>query len=498
MMRIPFQQPQIDPSQTAKCKKLVQDMGQLVQELTRWGQQPGNTFKMLTPANRAELVNGGFEKRLVANLAFFTERIRVQEGDGFVEKDALMIGFTADAFDSKLYASDPVKRALIQSHQGRCAYCESLIHHTAYGDVEHFRPKAGYTVPPSPVVFRPGYFALAYEPGNLFYSCQLCNEAAKGNDFPVIGERYPKVTVDSELPVLVNPYTEDPRNFIRFNPLNARAYPYDLVQAFYTATRGWGTTQTEATLWLDPAKIPGQTNAQGASISDPGVDEEFQSWMPTVGHNPFLQRGQRTISMLELNRPALIRARASQLLKLRGLVGLSSAAGPDQLAAQQLIQTLLGGNPAGALLAPEYISASIDALQTWNVRGAGNVSWTDLYSKILSAFVPEADLVEPPPYNDALMHIVLASEAGRAGQRRIVYLSDNDKVYGNASGEPGVFLAIDWEKELENTVLLMRAGQVVRKTTLRQLIGGDAGQLWRTFATCDVWAIGDYQPLASG
>jgi hypothetical protein len=46
-------------------------------------------------------------------------------------------------FDGTLYGAVSVKKALRKAQHDKCAFCESKIAHVAYGDVEHFRPKAG-------------------------------------------------------------------------------------------------------------------------------------------------------------------------------------------------------------------------------------------------------------------------------------------------------------------------------------------------------------------
>ena len=60
-----------------------------------------------------------------------------------------------------------------------CAFCESKVRHIAHGDVEHFRPKAGYEQ--GHRFNRNGYFWEAYRWENLYYSCQTCNQVYKGN-----------------------------------------------------------------------------------------------------------------------------------------------------------------------------------------------------------------------------------------------------------------------------------------------------------------------------
>ena len=59
-------------------------------------------------------------------------------------------------------------------------------HHIAYGDVEHYRPKAGYRQDAEDPLGRPGYYWLAYEWSNLLFCCQICNQRFKRNLFPLV------------------------------------------------------------------------------------------------------------------------------------------------------------------------------------------------------------------------------------------------------------------------------------------------------------------------
>src|SRR5436305_12373624 len=83
-------------------------------------------------------------------------------------------GITTFSFDTSLYGHDSVKRALKAAQHDKCCFCESKISHIAYGDVEHFRPKAGYRQHPADPLSRPGYYWLAYEWSNLYLACQMC------------------------------------------------------------------------------------------------------------------------------------------------------------------------------------------------------------------------------------------------------------------------------------------------------------------------------------
>jgi uncharacterized protein (TIGR02646 family) len=125
-----------------------------------------------------------------------------------------------EEFDSTIYGDPSVKDALRAAQHGKCAFCESSFGHVAYGDVEHFRPKAGYKQRPEDGLGRPGYYWLAYEWGNLFYSCQLCNQRFKQNLFPLANpHRRAKSHRDDialENPLLLDPAMYDPAQFLSF------------------------------------------------------------------------------------------------------------------------------------------------------------------------------------------------------------------------------------------------------------------------------------------
>jgi uncharacterized protein (TIGR02646 family) len=123
-------------------------------------------------------------------------------------------------FDASIYAHDSVREALLVAQHGKCAFCESKVTHIAYGDVEHFRPKAGWRQMESDPLQRPGYYWLAYEWTNLFMACTLCNQRFKRNLFPLRAPgkraRSHKDDVTAEKPLLVDPARDDPEGFISF------------------------------------------------------------------------------------------------------------------------------------------------------------------------------------------------------------------------------------------------------------------------------------------
>jgi hypothetical protein len=105
-------------------------------------------------------------------------------------------------FDSAQWK--PAKAALKQDTYGKCAYCEAPTSVVAHGDVEHFRPKSIY-------------WWLAFCFDNYLYSCQICNQSFKGDNFPVFGVQQAAPEMPAALPqgemleTLLGQLTHDPQ-----------------------------------------------------------------------------------------------------------------------------------------------------------------------------------------------------------------------------------------------------------------------------------------------
>lgn len=131
-------------------------------------------------------------------------------------------------FDAKIYGHRTVKEELIKAQHDKCFLCESKITHIAFGDVEHFRPKAGYRQDESDTLHKPGYYWLAYEWENLFLACQLCNQLFKKNLFPLLNPDMRatshKDALEKEEPLFIDPSVDDPEQYISFR----REVPYPI------------------------------------------------------------------------------------------------------------------------------------------------------------------------------------------------------------------------------------------------------------------------------
>lgn len=124
-------------------------------------------------------------------------------------------------FDARIYGAPSVKDALRAMQHRKCAFCESSFGHVAYGDVEHFRPKSGYNQRVEEPLGRPGYYWLAYDWDNLFFSCQLCTQRFKQNLFPLENPqqraRSHHEDILLEKPLLLNPAIHEPADFLSFH-----------------------------------------------------------------------------------------------------------------------------------------------------------------------------------------------------------------------------------------------------------------------------------------
>ncbi|MDX2248052.1 MAG: hypothetical protein SF052_14800 [Bacteroidia bacterium] len=144
-------------------------------------------------------------------------------------------------FDSGVYGHPSVKKQLIADQYGKCCFCESKFTATSYGDVEHFRPKAGFKQQSGDRLKKPGYFWLVYDWNNLLFSCQICNQKHKRNFFPLLTEQnrakdhnYPLEPAEERL--LVDSIEDDPEQHISFR----QEIPYGLDEKGKTSINIYG------------------------------------------------------------------------------------------------------------------------------------------------------------------------------------------------------------------------------------------------------------------
>jgi uncharacterized protein (TIGR02646 family) len=126
------------------------------------------------------------------------------------------------AFDRDIYAHPTVKQALERAQHGKCCFCESKVGHITAGDVEHFRPKAGWRQQDDGPLEQPGYYWLAYEWTNLLFACEMCNRRHKRNAFPLRDPaqraRTHRDSIAAEEPLFIDPAgAVDPETLISFH-----------------------------------------------------------------------------------------------------------------------------------------------------------------------------------------------------------------------------------------------------------------------------------------
>ena len=120
------------------------------------------------------------------------------------------------SFDKHIYGDSTVKAQLKSDQHEKCAYCERRKSGD-FGDIDHYRPKAEYTV--NNIKSKPGYYWLAYEWENLIFSCTECNRTYKKSNFPLLDENKRDIinkNINTEYPLIINPYVDNPVEHICF------------------------------------------------------------------------------------------------------------------------------------------------------------------------------------------------------------------------------------------------------------------------------------------
>jgi hypothetical protein len=204
----------------------------------------------------------------------------------------------------------------------RCAYCESPMKATDFGDVDHFRPKfavqtlvkAGRGKAEKPLCRKterswetlvrrpvevtfadgsrgahPGYYWLAYAWSNLLPACSLCNKGHYSDTSYGVGKKkvYPYVGKEALFPVVGDANTLDPSS---------------------------AAIAAERPLLINP------------SLDDPSKDLELEGASGTLSprrlaNGKLSDRGRTTIAVLDLNRTELVTRRKSAYVNFLLLLG---------------------------------------------------------------------------------------------------------------------------------------------------------------------------------
>ena len=124
------------------------------------------------------------------------------------------------SYRPNIYGHASVKEKLKECQHNKCCYTEARFEGD-FPHVEHFRPKGGVNKELTKELLYPGYYWLAYEWDNLFLSKSRINVSHKRNLFPLDNEskraRNHHQDIANEVPLLIDPGREDPREHIRFH-----------------------------------------------------------------------------------------------------------------------------------------------------------------------------------------------------------------------------------------------------------------------------------------
>lgn len=484
MIALTFISVEMDADMQVKQSTATKQMHELVSQL-----QTAPKYHTLTKRDREQLKKQ-YAPDLVDNLVVITKR------DGELtssEGDSVMAGFTYAAFDPALYANAPLRRQIERQSHGCCAYCESFLLPTGGGVISHFRPVQlldDYDASSSePHHECSPYYSLAYQQENLVYACTGCEATHKAGRFPVVGDRFPAQAIENELALLINPYHEKPRDFIRFNPNNGEAYAYDQVCDFYLATQNLTAKEVEQRLWEDPSSIPNQFDAQHHLLTNEGVQMAFEVWHKSQSHNAHPYRGEVTIDTLGLNRRVLVVSRLAMLRQYYADFSLRK----HELALPFLPEEIR---------TTAYRSLAIDAFSTWlndheNPDSNSSLNHTTrqtMFAALTKDEESEGRANAPVWLRSCLAYLVTESELEHSTKRRLVCLSGNDRYYGQTDTEKCVFLPIEWQNVRHN-IIKVRSHRNIWEASFAELADSRPQELINLFANNEVWVEGEFTSL---
>ena len=189
---------------------------------------------------------------------------------------------------------------------GKCAYCESRVTTTDFGDAEHYRPKAGVTYRDAAGVLtivkcngreHPGYYWLAYDWRNLLPACAQCNSGeGKLNLFPIKSltdyvaspktARVPSKLDSLEKPSLLHPYYDKPEQHLQFGlDGTVAAHPVDVDGRGHSSITTYNLQRGD----LETTRREYQEKAWGEFLKALSGDAPLQSAMEKYvkGQSPY-------------------------------------------------------------------------------------------------------------------------------------------------------------------------------------------------------------------
>ncbi|MCF6438453.1 hypothetical protein L1077_03285 [Pseudoalteromonas luteoviolacea] len=476
MIKIDFKPVDWLPDEKVKTAAATRQMQELVARLA-----DAPKYHTLTTEDRNQLIAEGYAPDLVDNLVLITQR-----ADDLPD-DTINTGFNYAAFDTALFSAEHLKAHLQGLTQGCCAYCESYLLASNAGKVGHFRPvellEKSTSLQQNQSISCSPYYALAYQQENLVYVCDGCNDKHKGGQFPLIGQRFPLIRVEQEQSLLVNPYSDDPRQYIRFDPITARAYPFDLLCAYLMETDELSFTEAETKIWSSPDLLgyaPGFENLPGFSL-----------WLESLSEKKIAQlgKGYTSIEVLGLNRPELVVARLNTLGQLH------LAYGQFKQGKQGEFDLFIDALPT-----LQYRSMCIDVLQSLHHQHSTSpVSASSEKappSREVSPHVAAKGDAFANWFKASLRYCVEESQLMETQRRNLVFLSARDKLYGQKAKEKCIFLPLDWQRD-QHKLIKVRSHRNIWETSLSELASSRPMELLNLFTHNQIWAEGPFDALHS-
>ncbi|MCG7534142.1 hypothetical protein [Pseudoalteromonas sp. OOF1S-7] len=463
------------PDEKVKVTAANRQMRELVARLA-----DAPKYHTLTAQDRQQLIDEGYAADLVDNLVFIT--LRTDEPG----KDVVTSGFNYAAFDTSLFSSVHLRTHLAQLSRGCCAYCESYLSATDAGKVGHFRPvellETDQATGQSTVTTCSPYYSQAYEQRNLLFVCEACHEQHKGGRFPLAGQRQPGISIEQEQPLLVNPYEDDPRLYIRFDPVSGRAYPFDLLSAFLMETRLQQSDDVAKEIWSHPGIV--------RHAPDFTQLPEFTSWYHSLDKDRVkqLSKGQVSIQLLGLNRPELVIARLSALSQFH--LAFKHFRHCERSDEKSDINAFINSLPI-----LQFRSLSIDALQTWHNQSDEQDLNDAEYSLPVDSSMPERN-VFPAWFRASLRYCIEESQLMETRKRNLVFLSAKDKLYGQKPKEKCVFLPLNWQRD-KHKLIKVRSERNIWETSFTELASSRPLELLNLFTQNDIWVEGPFDALHS-
>lgn len=454
MKAIPLPKITLSHDVKAKQSEATEQMQRLLKRVAK-----GEMHRTLSVKDRKLLKSEGFAPDLVNNLVFKTMRMPSSDNKGY--QDHLVIGFTDAAIDPSIFRCDLFTSAIKEASQGCCAFCQSELASTSSGQLYHFKPAAIIEV--NGQVFRSPYLDLAYQPENLHYACRGCTEEGKQAQFPTLS----KPQGDNlNAPLLLNPYEDEPAEFIGFNPLNGQAYPLDLLTSYFVETKNVEAEKVKKHLLNNPELIPNLVDFFSNRPMNQ-LTSEFVQWCKTI--NPYEYKGFQTIELFRLNRSQIVARRWERL----------------QMVFNTKSKTYLGS---------EFSACVLDAINSWQAtKKNAKYNWSETYKTPIKADESTQVTLIPEWLKSRLAYFVRESELDVKDKRRLIYLGEDDFLYGANNPEKSVFMPIDWLKDINNPVTI-RSKQGQWQTNFTELAASHSLEIYKLFSENELLVEGDYQP----